>query len=715
MSEITWNLNDLIEEPAWRGAIDGFNDEWIYGWAISTSTPEQPVELEIFLFGELVLGTTSTIFREDIARLMSRPVRSGFSVPLRDLTQAAAQKVLDHLRKAGPGEALIADILRIEVRGTGLALPLSANLVGIDRGLLQGAIARRANGVSSREEERLRQRDSLLESTLDSVAARAPVNVLAFYRSQFYPYALHDGWYGRDTTDWADVASARPLFDGHAQPRLPGNGGFYDLRVDAVQQSQIALAKDHGLSGFCYDYHWVAGQARMTLPIDRHVAQDYDFGFCLCWANEGLSRSPSGDSGDTASPEQHSYASDNDFILSCLKYFRSPRYIRIDDAPLLLIRSISSLKSPVETIHRWRESMRGEGFSDLHVCIVETEPGMNPYEYGADSSCQYPPVDLAGDPEDTDIHGMVPGWQGEVHSYADAVQGEISRPVAEHLRFRTAMPGWDDTPRRGLLGSVFTEARPKLFGLWMRHLVAEARDHLPEGRRFVFVRAWNDWAGGACLEPDRQSGTPALAAMRDALTPEALAFAPLRPPPGGQPDPLAMTRRGVESLIAANRALSALVARRGRGLWGGDASVFVSIPGSLMRVERQLDQSTEIDMLNGHPVKSGTDLPVARWQGLAMRGWLLIGGRAADSAMISLRDTETPDRRYVAAIHNQEDRPDVVAALQLDPGSTNCGFTLNASLEAVAAGRYELEFLIPDPYRPKHALAVCPNIVLLVG
>ncbi|RNF32879.1 glycosyltransferase WbsX family protein [Paracoccus methylarcula] len=715
MSEITWNFDDLTEGPAWRGAIDGFNDEWIYGWAVSTSDPERPVELEISLFGEPVLSTVTTIFREDIARLMNRPVRAGFSVPLRDMSQAAAQKVLEHLRNAGSGEARIADILRIEIRGTGLSLPCSANLAGIDRGLLRPAVARRADGVSSREEERLRQRDRLLESTLDHAAARAPVDVLAFYRSQFYPDALHDGWYGRDVTDWADVAAARPLFDGHAQPRLPGNGGFYDLRLDAVQQSQIALAKDHGLSGFCYDYHWSAGQARMVLPIDRHVAQDYDFGFCLCWVNDGPSRPPSGDGGAPVTPEQHSYAGDNDFILSCLKYFRSPRYIRIENAPLLLIRGISSLKSPAETIRRWRESIRAEGIEELHVCIVETEPGMNPLEYGADSSCQYPPVGLAGEPVDEDICGLVPGWQGEIRSYADAVQGEISRPVAGHLRFRTAMPGWDDTPRLGLRGQVFTDARSELFGLWMRHLVAEAQEHLPEGRRFVFVRSWNDWASGSCLEPDRQGGTQALTAMRDALTPEALALAPLRPPPAGQPDPLAETRRAVESLVAANRALGALVARRGRGLWGGDASVFLPVAGPLMHVERQSDRQAGVDMVNGHPVKAGVDLPVASWRGLAMRGWFLIGGRAADTAMIALRDTETPDRRYIAAIRDHEDRPDVVAALALDSGLRNFGFTLNASLEAVTAGRYELEFLVPDPYRPKHALAVCPNIVLLVG
>ncbi|MDP0928016.1 glycoside hydrolase family 99-like domain-containing protein [Paracoccus onubensis] len=715
MSEITWDLNQLTEGPAWRGAVDGFTDEWIYGWVLSASEPQQPIELEISLFGEPVLTTVSTIFREDIAGLLKRPVRAGFSVPLRDMTQPAAQRLLDHLRKAGPGEARIADILRIEIRGTGLALPFSSNLAGIDRGLLQRIVTRRANGVPKREEDLLRQRGRLLESTLDNAPASAPVMVLAFYRSQFYPYALHDGWYGRDTTDWADVAAARPLFDGHAQPRLPGNGGFYDLRVDAVQQSQIAIAKDHGLSGFCYDYHWAAGQARMTLPIDRHVTQDYDFGFCLCWANEGRLRAPSGEDGETVSPHAHSYSDDNDFIRSCLKYFRSPRYISIDDAPLLLIRGISSLKSPPETIRRWREIMRNEGFPDLHVCIVETEPDMNPHDYGGDSSCQYPPVGLAATAGEQSEPGMAPGWQGDIQDYADAVQGEISRPAAGHMRFRTAMPGWDDTPRYGLRGTVFTGARPELFGLWMRHLAAEARDQLPEGQRFVFVRSWNDWASGACLEPDRQSGTQALTAMRDALTPKALALAPLRPPPDGQPDPLAETRRCVESLIAANRALDALVARRGRGFWGGDASVFVPVAAPLMKVERQTGQPTGIDMLNGHPVRTGTDLPVARWQGLAMRGWFLIGGRGAATAMIALRDTEAPERRYVAAIHNREDRPDVVAALSLDSGAKDCGFTLNASFKDVPAGRYEVEFLIPDPYRPKHALAVCPDIVLLVG
>lgn len=721
MSEITWDLNQLHLYPAWRGAVDGFSEEWIYGWVISAAEPQQPVELRISLFGEHVLTTINTIFREDISGLLKRPVCAGFSVPLRDISPADAKRLLDHLGKAGSDPLLINDILRIEVADSGLALPLSANLGSIDPAPLRRVLILRARDLANSEEARIRQRDHLLDIEIER--PEPPVNILAFYHAQFYPYMPTDRLHGRDLSDWADVAAARPLFEGHAQPKLPGSIGFYDLRVDAVQKSQVELAKHHGLSGFCYDYYWCDGRSELSLPIDRHLTQDYDFGFCLCLANDGLTRPrPNGDE-EIILQAHGSYGNADAFIHSCLKYFCSRRYIRIDGAPLLLIRNISTLQSPAATIQRWRKILETEGIPDLHVCMVEGEGQIDPRHFGCDSSCQYPPSGLAKDPNgpeilEESIKGLVPDWRGLIRDYADVVQGEISRPSAGHLHFRTALPGWDDTPRRGKNGTVLTGATSALFGLWIQHLITDARTRLPEGRRFFFIRAWNDWAGGASLEPARRTAFGneplALGAISTALMPASVALAALCAPAAG-PDPMAATRRYVEGLIAANKALGELAVRRGRGLWGGTASAFVPVSSQLLHVERVAEQKVGFDTLNGHPVTPNIVLPIARWQGLAVRGWFLLNGLNPGPALIALRDKKASDIRFVAALHDRENRPDVAAALAPQPVPDGCGFTLSSTLQGIPAGQYALEILIPDLLRPKHALAICPDISLLIG
>jgi len=354
------------------------------------------------------------------------------------------------------------------------------------------------------------------------VRPASALRLIAFYLPQFHPIPENDEWWGKGFTEWTNVVSARPLFAGHEQPRLPADLGFYDLRLPEARDSQAELAAAFGLSAFCYYHYWFNGRRLLERPFEEVLAGKRPaLPFCLCWANEPWTRAWDGRSSQILIDQAYSEEDDRRHARWLVRAFADERYFRVDGKPLFLVYRASDLPNPARTASIWREEADRLGIGELFLCRVESlvEERGDPVELGFDAAVEFqpdwanlgPPESLPGGALRRRRAAKSGGLR--VFDYAQVIDRMLARPAPAHRRFGCVTPAWDNTPRTGNGGLVLHGSTPALFENWLRRTVALA-EPCANGERVVFVNAWNEWAEGSYLEPDSRHGLGYLEAMR---------------------------------------------------------------------------------------------------------------------------------------------------------------------------------------------------------
>jgi GT2 family glycosyltransferase len=345
--------------------------------------------------------------------------------------------------------------------------------------------------------------------------------LITFYLPQFHPVPENDLWWGKGFTEWTNVSKARPNFVGHYQPRIPADHGYYDLRLLEVLKSQAELAQRYGIHGFCFYYYWFDGKRLLERPVEQLLLSDKpDIPFCLCWANENWTRRWDGQEQEILMAQAHTEEDDVAVIYDLIRFFKDDRYIKVDDRPLILIYRVTLFPDFAKTAASWRKVCREQGLGEIYIAMVESfelsHANTHPSEYGCDAAVEFPPQGMA---EIKPPSGEVinPEFAGHVADYRDIAVRYASRPAPGYTRFKGAMPGWDNTARRQHAGFCFEKASPGAFQAWLEESIVDTREQNFGDERLVFINAWNEWAEGAYLEPDRRYGHTYLEAVSNAL------------------------------------------------------------------------------------------------------------------------------------------------------------------------------------------------------
>ncbi len=355
---------------------------------------------------------------------------------------------------------------------------------------------------------------------------KSSARAIAFYLPQFHPTPENDVWWGPGFTEWTNLARARPLFRGHKQPLIPGELGFYDLRLPETRAAQAELARAHGVEAFCYWHYWFGGgKCILHRPFDEVLASgEPDFPFCLGWANH--SWSGVWDGAPNRILVQQTYPGEADDRLHfdhVRRAFEDPRFVRVDGKPLFYVFRPADLPEPRAFVDRWQRMAREAGLGGLFlVAEISDLVGLGakcppPAEIGFDAGV-YVRLPIAPTPFERKLERQRRRWLRwpEAYEYARDWQPPTGAYDRDDV-FPCVYPNWDNTPRSGRRGLVVRGSHPDRFARHVEQALAVLQTR-PADRRLLFIKSWNEWAEGNHLEPDREHGRGYLEVLRHGLT-----------------------------------------------------------------------------------------------------------------------------------------------------------------------------------------------------
>ena len=349
------------------------------------------------------------------------------------------------------------------------------------------------------------------------------IKAIAFYLPQFHPIPENDEWWGKGFTEWTNVAKAKPLFKGHFQPHLPADLGFYDLRVSEVREQQANLAKEYGISAFCYWHYWFGNRKRiLERPLNEVIASGSpDFPFCLGWANETWSGRWHGSDKILIKQEYPGKEDYNDHFNEILPALTDFRYVKINDKNLFLIYKPSEIPDLNEFTGYWNQLAKDNNLPKFYFIGVCDD--FEQFEGILDGYLpNIPKPFINGIPFKHNLLNRIKAKLGI--SYTPLKPERINyRSFVEHFekyKFKNyeipiILPNWDNTPRSGYNGFVIENSTPELFARVCKHAFEKLKSD--QGDRLVFIKSWNEWAEGNYLEPDQEFGKKYLQVFQNEL------------------------------------------------------------------------------------------------------------------------------------------------------------------------------------------------------
>lgn len=356
------------------------------------------------------------------------------------------------------------------------------------------------------------------------------IKILAMYLPQYYEFEQNDKWWGKGFTEWTNVKNAKPLFNGHRQPRVPLNGYYCLLNKEDIK-AQAELANKYNIYGWCIYHYWFEGTQMMQYPPEiLRDNPDIDIHYCFSWANHTWTKAPG--KKDEKVLIRQTYGNEADWIRHYRyleTFFKDSRYIKIDNKPVLVIYNAIDIKCWNEMRALWEKLAKESGFDGIYYVNtlktdkdVDTSVSMkfnaqfeyqptfgvrrsNKLNYGFWYHFKYNVLNLK-------IHNHITKFNYDNVWHSIQKRQNISNGIKTFLG---AFNDWDTSIRWGHKGNVTVNSSP---GKFKTYLTQQIRKSATMESEYIFLTAWNEWSEGAYIEPDKDFKYQFLEAVRDAFS-----------------------------------------------------------------------------------------------------------------------------------------------------------------------------------------------------
>lgn len=347
--------------------------------------------------------------------------------------------------------------------------------------------------------------------------------VLSFYLPQFHTIPENDLWWGKGFTEWTNVRKAKPLFEGHEQPIIPGELGFYDLRNPEIREMQAQMANDHGIEGFCYWHYWFGNDKRLLeLPFNEVLSSGKpDFPFCLAWANETWSGVWHGKPKRILIKQEYpgldDYIKHFEFVVSA---FRDNRYITVKGKPVFIIYRPLDIPDIKQMMELWRKLSLENHLTGIHFVAHTTnydkeikQLEMLGFDGIINNTFKKAHQKLEMNVIARKVFNLI-GRTPNIYDYETFANYLLDENDQKPGVYPTVIPNWDNSPRSGTKGIIIKGSTPDLFEKHINKAIKliEKKEY---DDNLVFIKSWNEWAEGNYMEPDNKYGLQYLEVIKN--------------------------------------------------------------------------------------------------------------------------------------------------------------------------------------------------------